>query len=199
MKAVMRDRFGSPDVLQVKEIPTPIPGPGTVLVRLHASSVNAFDWRMLEGKPFLARLAEGIRTPKHRILGADIAGTVEAVGPGVTDFQPGDRVFGDVGEAGCGGFAEFVAAPASPLARIPDGVSFEEAAALPMAGVTALQAVRDVAKVQPGQKVLIHGSAGGVGTSAVQLAKVLGAEVTAVCSTRNVEQSRALGADHVID
>lgn len=199
MKAVMRDRYGSPDVMQVKEIERPTVVEGTVLVRIVASSVNAFDWRMLEGKPFLARLSEGLGSPKHSILGADIAGCVEAVGPGVLDFQPGDAVFGDLGMAGCGGFAEYVAAPARSLALIPAGLSFEDAAALPMAGIAALQSLRDVAKVQPGQKVLIHGAAGGVGTFAVQIARLFGAEVTALCSTGKLDLMRSLGADHVLD
>lgn len=199
MKAVMRDRYGSPDVMQVKEIERPTVVEGTVLVRIVASSVNAFDWRMLEGKPFLARLSEGLGSPKHPILGADVAGCVEAVGPGVLDFQPGDAVFGDLGMAGCGGFAEYVAAPARSLALIPAGLSFEDAAALPMAGIAALQSLRDVAKVQPGQKVLIHGAAGGVGTFAVQIARLFGAEVTALCSTGKLDLMRSLGADHVLD
>ena len=199
MKAVVRDRYGSADVLQVKDVTKPVPQANEVLVRIRAGSVNAADWRLLEGKPFLARFDEGLRTPKHTILGADIAGTVEAVGPGVTAFRAGDRVMGDLAEAGFGGFAEYAAAPVSRLVTIPEGVSFEEAAALPMAGVTALQALRDVAKVQPGQKVMIHGAGGGVGMFMVQLAKVLGAEVTAVCGTRNLEQACTLGADHVID
>ncbi len=199
MKAVVRTEYGSPDVLHVQEVAQPAPKSGEVLVRIHASSVNAFDWRLLEGKPFLARMSEGLNSPKHAILGADIAGRVEAVGSNVQGIRPGDAVFGDVGEAGCGGFAEYVAAPASHLASMPDGLSFEEAAALPMAGTTALQSLRDAGKLQPGQKVLIHGAAGGVGTFAVQIAKLLGAEVTALCSTGKLDLMRSLGADYVVD
>lgn len=199
MKAIVNERYGSPDVLELREVPRPVPGEGEVLIRIHAASVNAYDWHLLRAEPFIARFAMGFFKPKHTILGADVAGTVEAVGPNVTRFKPGDDVFGDLSACGNGGFAEYVTAPAEAMALKPAGLSFEEAAAIPMAALTALQGLRDEGRLQPGQKVLIHGASGGVGTFAVQIAKVLGAEVTAVCSTAKVDQARALGADHVID
>jgi NADPH:quinone reductase-like Zn-dependent oxidoreductase len=170
------------------------------LIKLHATAINQADWHLLTSDIFLIRLmGEGLRTPKHAILGADVAGVVEAAGPNATRFQPGDAVFGDASASGWGGLAEYVAVPESALAPKPADLSFVEAAALPMASVTALQGLRDVGQIRPGEKVVIQGASGGVGTYAVQIAKALGAEVTAVCSTRNVDQARALGADRVID
>jgi 2-desacetyl-2-hydroxyethyl bacteriochlorophyllide A dehydrogenase len=197
MKAIVYTRYGSPDVLHLQEVEKPKPGDDEVLVRVHAASINAADWHIMRGKPLLARfMIGGFRKPKNPVLGSDIAGRVETVGKDVTQFQPGDEVFGG---AGHGGFAEYVAVRGKALYSKPADVSFEAAAAVPIAAVTALQALRDNGQVQPGQKVLINGASGGVGTFAVQLAKVFGAEVTAVCSTRNVEMARAIGADHVID
>lgn len=169
------------------------------MVRVHAASVNAADWHMLTADIFLVRLMTGLRKPKYPILGADIAGRVEAVGKDVQQFKPGDEVFGDLSAAGFGGLAEFALAPETALALKPTRLSFAAAAAVPMAAVTALQGLRDEGQIQPGKRVLIQGASGGVGTFAVQLAKAFGAEVTAVCSTRNLDQARALGADRVID
>jgi len=200
MKAIVCTQFGSPDVLKLEEVAKPTPKDDEVLVKVHAASVNANDWRLLEGKPFLVRLMAGrLFKSKYRILGSAIAGQVEAVGRNVKQFQPGDEVFGDIFECGLGGFAEYVCACENALALKPAHMTFEEAAAVPLAAVTALQGLRDKGQIRPGQKVLIQGASGGVGTFAVQLAKAFGAEVTAVCSTRNVEMARSLGADHVID
>ncbi len=196
MKAIIYEQYGQPDVLQLKEVEKPVPKDNEVLVKIRAVSLNAYDWHILTADIFLVRLNRGLLKPKIQILGADIAGEVEAVGKEVRRFKPGDAVFGCLSG---GGFAEYVAAPEKALALKPTNLTFEEAAAVPMAATTALQALRDAGGLQAGQKVLIHGAAGGVGTFAVQLAKLLGAEVTAVCSTRNLEQSSQLGADHVID
>lgn len=199
MKAFVRHKYGSPDVLKLEEIPEPTPLAHQVLVKVAAVALNAFDWRMLRAKPFLVRfMGGGIFKPKVQVLGADLAGRVEMVGSAVTRFKPGDEVFG-AGSRGGGGLAEYAVAREDCLVKKPASASFEEVAALPMAGLTALQGLRDKGKIESGQQVLIHGAAGGVGTYAVQLAKVLEAEVTAVCSSRNVEQALALGADHVID
>ena len=171
-----------------------------MLVRVRASSANPADWHIMRGEPFIARLQSGLRTPKIAILGGDVAGVVEAVGDGVTRFQPGDEVFGDLfGGLGFGGFAEYVATKEQSLVAKPGNVSFEEAAATPLAGITALQGVRDHGHVRAGQQVLVNGASGGVGTFAVQIAKQLGAEVTGVCSTGNLELVRSIGADAVID
>ncbi len=199
MKAIVCREYGSPDVLRLEEVEKPVPGDGDVLVKVHATSVNAGDWRVLRADPFLVRLAFGLFKPKISILGADIAGVVEATGPGVTQFKVGDRVFGDISRYGFGGFAEYACVPEEPLALMPSQLSFEEGAAVPVASVVALQALRDAGKLQAGQKVLIYGASGGVGSFAVQIAKYLGAEVTAVCSTGNMETVCALGADHAID
>jgi NADPH:quinone reductase-like Zn-dependent oxidoreductase len=200
MKAVVYHTYGSPDVLSLEEIPRPVPGDDEILVRVHAASVNAADWRMLRGEPFLIRLmGYGLLKPKHSILGADIAGRVEAVGAGVTRYQAGDEVFGEISESGFGGFAEYACAREDAVALKPKRLSFEEAAAVPMAGLVALQALRDVGRVRAGQEVLVNGSSGGVGTYSVQIAKAYGAEVTGVCSTRNIEMVRSIGADHVVD
>ena len=196
MKAIVCTEYGSPDVLQFKEVEKPVPGDDEVLIDVRAASVNAYDWHLLRGKPFLARLYAGLRKPKRTIPGADIAGRVEAVGKDVKQFHPGDEVFGDVG---WGGFAEYACAREKLLALKPANLTFEEAAALPMASLTALQGLRDEGQIKPGQKVLINGAGGGVGTFAVQIAKYFGADVTAVCSARNADMVRSLGADRVID
>lgn len=199
MKAIIAERYGTPDVLEFKEIAKPTPNDNEVLVKIHAASINMADWHLLTADIFLVRLEMGLFKPKNKILGADVAGRVEAVGKNVTQFQPGDEVFGDLARSGFGSLAEYVAVPEHVLALKPVNLTFEEAAAYPMAAVTALQGLRDQGKLKPGQKVLIQGASGGVGAFAVQIAKVLGAEVTAVCSTRNMELVRSLGADHVID
>ncbi|HLE31337.1 MAG TPA: NAD(P)-dependent alcohol dehydrogenase [Bacteroidota bacterium] len=196
MKAIVYTKYGSPDVLQLKDVETPAPKDDEVLIKIHAASVNAYDWHFLTADIFLIRLmGGGLLKPKYTRLGADIAGRVEAVGRNVKQFQPGNEVFGMVH----GGFAEYACALEDAFALKPSNLSFEQAAAVPMAGVTALQGLRDEGQIQPGQKVLIHGASGGVGTFAVQIAKSFGAEVTAVCSTRNLDQARSIGADHVID
>ncbi|MFC1878770.1 NAD(P)-dependent alcohol dehydrogenase [Chloroflexota bacterium] len=199
MKAIVYTKYGSPDVLQLKEVEKPMPKENEVLVEVHAASVNALDWHSMRGEPFLQRLECGLIKPKAPILGADIAGRVESVGTNVTQFQPGDEVYGDLYWCGLGAFAEFVSVPENYLALKPTNLSFEEAAAVPQAAFTALHALRDEGQVQAGQKVLINGASGGVGTFAVQIAKAFGAEVTGVCSTRNLEMARSIGADHVID
>ncbi len=199
MKAIVYTRYGPPDVLELKDVEKPAPRGNEVLVKVEAASVNAFDWHMLRGKPFVARLAGGLFRPRHAILGEDVAGKVEAVGRDARRFQPGDEVFGDIAACGSGGFEEYVCAREDLLAPKPANLSFAEAAAVPMAAVTALQALRDRGGIREGKRVLINGAAGGVGTFAVQLARHFGAEVTAVCSARNLEQARALGADRVID
>jgi NADPH:quinone reductase-like Zn-dependent oxidoreductase len=198
MKAIVYTKYGPPDVLQFKEVEKPSPKDGEILVKIHAASVNALDRHALRSRPFLIRIisGNGLRKPKDPRLGADIAGRVEAVGTNVTQFQPGDEVFGVVA---AGGFAEYACAAENQLALKPANLSFEAAAAVPVAALTALQGLRDTGQIQPGQKVLIHGASGGVGTFAVQIAKAFGAEVTAVCSTRNVDMVRSIGADQVID
>jgi NADPH:quinone reductase-like Zn-dependent oxidoreductase len=196
MKAIVYTKYGSPDVLQLKEVEKPTPRDDEVLIKIHAASVNAYDWHFLTADIFLIRLmGGGLLKPKYTQLGADMAGQIESVGRNVRQFQPGDEVFGMVK----GSFAEYVCAPESSLALKPVNTSFDEAAAIPMAAITALQGLRDEGQIQAGQKVLINGASGGVGTFAVQIAKSFGAEVTAVCSTRNLEQARSIGADHVID
>src|SRR5437588_9793700 len=200
MKAIVNTHYGSPDVLQLKEVARPTPKDYEVLVKVHAASVNAAELHLLRGKPFLMRLMGfGLLKPKHTILGTAMAGRVEAVGSNVTQLQPGDEIFGDVSECGWGAFAEYVCAREEALALKPANVTFEQAAAVPLAAVTALQGLRAKGQIQPGQQVLIYGAGGGVGTFAVQLAKAFGAEVTAVCSTTNVDMIRSIGADHVID
>jgi NADPH:quinone reductase-like Zn-dependent oxidoreductase len=199
MRAIVYTQYGSPDVLRLKEVENPTPKDNEVLVKVCAASVNAYDWRNMRADPFLARLMGGLFRPRNTRLGVDIAGRVEVVGRDVTQFRPGDEVYSDVSTSGNGAFAEYVAVPEQVLALKPANLSFEQAAAVPMAAVTALQGLRDAGKIQPGQKVLINGASGGVGTFAVQIAKYFGAEVTAVCSTRNIDMVRSLGADHVID
>ena len=196
MKAIIFPKYGSPDVLQLKEVEKPTPKDNEVLIKVHAASANPLDWHRMRGEPFLARMGEGFLKPKNPKLGADIAGRVEAVGSNVTEFQPGDEVFGSVG---AGGFAEYVCAREKYFVLKPGNLSFEEAAAAPVVGFTALQGLRDKGQIQSGQKVLINGASGGVGTFAVQIAKSYGAEVTGVCSTRNLDMVRSIGADHVID
>jgi NADPH:quinone reductase-like Zn-dependent oxidoreductase len=199
LKAIVYTKYGSPDVLTLREVSKPTPKDGEVLIRIHAASVNAADLHLLRGTPFLFRLQCGLLKPKKQILGADIAGRVEAVGKDVTRFQPGDEVFGDISGCGFGGFAEYVAVSENTLVRKPASMTFEQAAAVPMAAVTALQALRNKAQIKPGQSILVNGASGGVGTFAVQIAKSFEAEVTAVCSTSKVDLVRSLGADHVID
>jgi NADPH:quinone reductase-like Zn-dependent oxidoreductase len=200
MKAIVQDRYGSPDVLAFRDVAVPTPAAGQVLVRVYAVSVNARDWHVMRGDPYLARLVApdmfGRTGPRTPIRGSDVAGVVEAVGADVTRWKAGDRVYGDVGG---GGFAEYVTASAGLLDAMPDALTFEEAAALPLAGATALLGLRDAGRVGPGTTVLVNGASGGVGTFAVQIAKALGATVTAVCSTRNVDLVRSLGADDVVD
>ena len=200
MKAIVYTKYGSPDELRLQEVEKPTPNDNEVLVKIHAASVNKGDWLQLTGKPFIVRAVTGsLFKPRYDILGSDIAGTVAAVGKNIRSFRPGDEVFADISGVGLGGFAEYVAVPENVLARKPANISFEEAATVPMAGVTALQGLRDKGQLQAGQKVLIYGASGGVGSFAVQIAKAFGADVTAVCSTRNVEMARSLGADQVID
>ncbi len=198
MKAIVYTKYGSPDVLQLKEVEKPTPKDNEVLVTVHAASLNSWDWDLLRGKPFLVRLW-GLLRPKYQILGADIAGRVEAVGKNVKLFQPGDAVFGDLCRCGWGGFAEYVCAKENALAIKPASMTFEEVAAIPQAGVMALQSIRDKGQVQPGQQVLINGAGGGVGTFAVQIAKSYGAEVTGVDNTKKLDMLHSIGADQVID
>src|SRR5215210_2410733 len=199
MKAILFPQYGSPDVLQLADVEKPTPNENQVLVKVIAAAANPLDWHRMRGEPFLARMGEGLRNPKNPKLGADIAGRVEAVGKNVTQFKPGDEVFGDISGCGWGGFAEYVCASEQALVLKPANITFEEAAAVPMAAVTALQGLRDKGQIQSGQKVLINGASGGVGAFAVQIAKSFGAEVTGVSSTRNVDMARSIGADHVID
>jgi NADPH:quinone reductase-like Zn-dependent oxidoreductase len=198
VKAIVREIYGPPDVLHLEEVPRPTVGDGDVLVRVQAASANAGDWHLLRGTPFPIRLVAGLRKPKFKIIGNDIAGCVVAVGRNVTEFRPCDEVFGELSRCGFGAYAEFAAAPEKALASKPANLSFEEAAAIPTAGCTALQGLRQ-GRIERGQRVLINGASGGVGTFAVQIAKTFGAEVTAVCSTRNVDAVRSIGADHVLD
>jgi NADPH:quinone reductase-like Zn-dependent oxidoreductase len=196
MKAILREKYGAPDVLELSDIAIPVIDDDSMLVRVRAASVNAYDWHMMRGLPLLLRLSEGLRKPKSSAMGIDVAGQVEAVGRNVTQFRPGDEVFG----ARTGSLAEYVRGGAkSFLVPKPAGLTFEEAAAVPMAAQTALQGLRDKGQIKSGQHVLINGASGGVGTFAVQLAKSFGAHVTAVCGTRNVDMVRSLGADRVID
>ena len=199
MKAIVYTQYGSPDVLQLKEVEKPTPKGNEVLIKVYAASANPADWHLMRAEPFLARLAGGLLKPKNTRLGADVAGRVEAVGSNGTQFQVGDEVFGELSLNALGSFAEYVCAPAALLALKPANLTFEQAAAVPLAAFTALQGLRDKGQIRPGQKVLINGASGGVGTFAVQIAKSFGTEVTGVCSTRNLELVRSLGADHVID
>jgi NADPH:quinone reductase-like Zn-dependent oxidoreductase len=198
MKAIVRETYGPPDVLHLADVPVPTLGDDDVLVRVRAASANAGDWHLLRGTPFPFRLVAGLRVPKFKIIGTDVAGHVEAVGQNVTQFRPGDEVFGELSRCGFGAYAEFAAVPEKALALKPANLSFEEAATLPTAGCTALQGLRK-GGIQRAQRVLINGASGGVGGFAVQIAKSFGTEVTAVCSTRNLDMVRSIGADHVID
>ncbi|GAA0735873.1 NAD(P)-dependent alcohol dehydrogenase [Dactylosporangium roseum] len=198
MKAIVQDRYGSPDVLRLRDIDTPAPADDEVLVRVRAAAVNAYDWHIMRGDPYVMRLTVGLRGPRRKVRGRDVAGRVEAVGGAVTRFRPGDEVYGDLGEAD-GAFAEYVCVAEDLIERKPANLTFEEAAAMPLAAGTALVCLRDAARLRPGQHVLINGASGGVGTFAVQLAKIYGAEVTAVCGTRNLDLVRSIGADHVVD
>jgi NADPH:quinone reductase-like Zn-dependent oxidoreductase len=199
MKAIVYHEYGSPDVLGLKDIDKPLVKDDEVLVRVHAASVNRLDWHLMRGSPYISRLQAGLRKPKDSVLGADVAGQVEAVGKAVTKFQQGDDVFGSLFGQGFGAFAEYVSVSDDFLELKPANLSFEQAAAVPLAALTALQGLRDHGRVAPGHKVLIIGASGGVGTFAVQIAKSFGAEVTGVCSARNVDMVRSIGADHVID
>jgi NADPH:quinone reductase-like Zn-dependent oxidoreductase len=195
MKAIIYEKYGPPEGMRLAEVEKPIPGDNEVLVEVYAVSLNAYEWRMLRGKPFFVRLSKGLFRPRESVAGEDLAGRVEAVGKDVTRFRPGDEAFG----GGRGVFADYACVPEDRLAAKPASLTFEEAAALPMAGITALQALRDRGQIQPGMSVLVHGAGGGVGTFAVQIAKSFGADVTAVCGPRNVELMRSLGVDRVID
>jgi NADPH:quinone reductase-like Zn-dependent oxidoreductase len=199
MKAIVFTEYGPPDVLHLREVEKPTPKDNEVLVKVHAASVNDWDWGLLRGEPFMNRLMFGLLNPRTKILGCDIAGRVEAVGRNVKQFEPGDEVFGDISGAGFGGFAEYVCAPEDALVLKPAGMTFEQAAAVPQAAALALQGLRDKGQIRPGQKVLINGAGGGAGTFAVQIAKSFGAEVTGVDSTRKLDMMRSIGADHVID
>ena len=195
MKAAIYTRYGPPDVLQIRDVEKPVPKDNEVLIEVRAASVNPFDWHLMRGTPYIVRIMAGLLKPKVTRLGVDVAGQVEAVGRNVTQFKPGDKVFG----ACRGAFAEYACTSESALVMKPDNVTFEQAASVPVAAFTALQGLRDKGHLQPGQKVLINGAAGGVGTFAVQIAKLFGADVTGVCSTRNVDMVRSIGADRVID
>lgn len=195
MKAIVYHHYGSPDVLKCEEMERPTAGDDEVLIKVCAASVNPLDWHFMRGLPYLVRMMLGLGKPKDTRLGVDVAGRAEAVGRNVTQFKPGDAVYG----ACRGAFAEYACASESALVRKPENVTFEQAASVPVAAFTALQGLRDKGQIQPGQKVLINGAAGGVGTFAVQIAKSFGAEVTGVCSTRNVDMVRSIGADRVID
>jgi NADPH:quinone reductase-like Zn-dependent oxidoreductase len=200
MKAIVYTEYGPPDdVLELKEVEKPTPSDHEVLVKVHAASVNYSEWAFVRGKPFISRLWSGLLKPKYKIPGADVAGRVEAVGVNVKQFQPGDEVFGELALFGLGAFAEYVSVPENALVLKPANISFEEAAAVPYTAITALHGLRDNGLIQPGQKVLINGASGGIGTFAVQIAKSFRAEVTGVCSTRNLDMVRSIGADHVID
>lgn len=199
MKAVVYTEYGSPDVLRLREVEQPAPGDGELLIKVYASSVNYSDWAFLRGTRFEVRMVQGMRKPKYTILGKDVAGRVEAVGSNVSQFQPGDEVYGDLSECGFGAFAEYVCVPEKAVASKPANLSFAQSAAVPEAAVVALQALRDKGQIRPGLGVLIAGASGGIGTFAVQIAKAFETEVTGVCSARNVELVRSLGADGVID
>ncbi len=199
VKAVVIERYGTPDVLEVRDVPMPKPKASEVLVRVHAASINDWDWTLLQGRPLIYRLTSGLFAPRVQILGCDIAGRVEAVGDEVEEFRPGDEVYGDLSSSGFGAFAEFACAPAASLARIPVGMTFEQAAAIPQAGMLAWQGLIDVGRIQPRQKLLLNGAGGGVGTLALQIAKLYDVEITVVDKPGKFAMLRALGADHVID
>ncbi len=199
MKAIVQHNYGGPETLSFQDIPAPVPGDDDVLVEVRAAALNAWDWHMMRGDPYLSRLVLGaLRRPKRTVRGRDVAGVVAAVGRNVTESRPGDEVYGDLGSAE-GAFAEFACVPRGQLARKPVNLTFEEAAAVPLAANPALTGLRAAAEVQSGQRVLVNGASGGVGTFAVQLAKAFGAHVTGVCSTRNLDLVRGIGADSVVD
>ncbi len=199
MKAIVMERYGTPDVLELKDVARPAPEADEVLVRVHAASVNDWDWGLLRGEPFISRLLYGLLTPRVRIPGCDIAGRVEAVGAAVRSFRPGDEVYGDLCMSGFGAFAEYACAPEAALARKPAGMTFEQAAAIPQAGMLAVQGLIDAGRIRSGQKVLLNGAGGGVGTFALQIARLHDVEVTVVDKPGKLDVLRALGADHVID
>ncbi len=197
MKAIVFEKYGSPEVLQLKEVPKPSPKENEVLIKVHAASVNPADWHVMRGSPLLARMAFGLIKPKYPILGIDVSGIVESVGGKVKEFKPGDEVFGDLFSSGMGSFAEYVCTKEDNLVLKPTNLSFEEAATVPLAGITALQSIKG--KIKEGQKVLINGSSGGVGTFTVQIAKYFSTEITGVCSTKNLNLVYSIGADQVVD
>jgi NADPH:quinone reductase-like Zn-dependent oxidoreductase len=199
MKAFMYQRYGPPQSLRMAEVAKPWPKADEVLIKVRAASVNAADWHVVRGKPLFSRATLGLLRPKHQIVGGDIAGEVEAVGSGVTRFKPGDEIYANLLDHGFGGFAEFVSVPVDVMALKPPNLSYEEAAAVPMAAVTALKGLDHHGEIRPEQKILINGATGGVGSFAVQIAKSFGPEVTGVTSTRNIDLVRSLGADHVLD
>ena len=199
MKAIVYTKYGPPDVLEYKEVAKPTPTEDEVLIKVYAASVTFGDAAVVKGEPIVARIWSGLLEPKYNIPGKDVAGRVEAVGVNVSQFKPGDEVYGDLSVCGWGAFAEYVSVPENAIALKPANLTFEQAAAVPESAVVALQGLRDKGKIQPGQKVLINGASGGVGTFAVQIAKSFEAEVTAVCSTKNLDVARSIGADQVID
>jgi NADPH:quinone reductase-like Zn-dependent oxidoreductase len=199
MKAIIYHHYGSPDVLKLEEVEKPAPKDDEELVKVHAATVTPGDVIIVKGEPFLVRTYSGLLAPKHKIPGKEMAGRVEAVGENVEQFQPGDEVYGDLSVIGGGAYSEYVAVPENAIARKPANLTFEEAAAVPESAVVALQGLRDKGKIQPGQKVLINGASGGVGSFAGQIAKSFGAEVTAVCSTPYLAGAQSMDADHVID
>ena len=199
MKAIVYTKYGSPDVLHLEEVEKPTPKDDEVLVKIHAAAVTVGDLIVVKGEPFLVRLMSGLLEPKNKIPGKEMAGRVEAVGANVSQFKPGDEVFGDLYVCGLGAFAEYVCVPEAAIAQKPVNITFEEAASVTESSIVALQGLRDYGKIQPGQKVLINGASGGVGSFAVQIAKAFGAVVTAVCSTQNLAMARSIGADFVID
>jgi len=196
MKAIVYEKYGSPEVLEIRDVEKPIPGDEEVLIKVHAVSINPYEWHHMRGKPYFARLSVGFFNPKHKILGMDVSGQVESTGKDVKQFKQGDTVFG---YSKYGGLAEFTCIREDKTVKIPENSNFKETASIPIAGVTALQGLRDYGKIQSGQKVLINGASGGVGTFAVQIARALGAEVTGVCSTGNLDMVRSIGADKIID
>jgi NADPH:quinone reductase-like Zn-dependent oxidoreductase len=199
MKAIVMERYGTPDVLELREVATPTPKADEVLVRVHAASVNDWDWGMVQGAPFIVRILNGLFTPKVRIIGCDIAGRVEAVGGGVKTFKPGDEVYGDLCMSGFGAFAEYARAPQASLAHKPASMTFEQAAAIPQAGMLAVQGLIDVGRIRSGEKLLLNGAGGGVGTFALQIAKLYDVEVTVVDKASKLDMLRTMGADHAID
>ena len=200
MKAIIQTGYGEPsDVLEIREKERPFPKDNEVLIKIQAASITFGDLAAVKGEPFIARLSLGLREPKIKTPGKDVAGIIEAVGHNVKEFKPGDKVFGDLSESGWGAYAEYVSAPEGALVHMPDNISFDEAAAVPESGVVALQGLRGKGQIKPGQKVLVYGASGGIGTFAVQIAKSFDTEVTGVCSTRNLKLVNSLGADHVVD